>query len=186
MQRLVDAGTDVRTHARDAAAEAEHQALLAQQSLRNLMGMLIVAVVLIVLFAAMLFSRALTKPLLVVVDNLKEISEGEADLTRTLMVNSKDEVGDLAENFNNFVARLREMVQRLQSAGKDITVATEKIRHTSQDVSNGTVNQAGDTGESSSDDGSCSCRVGASHRNTGPSAVVWLVASALLLSRRRR
>ncbi|MGD9019317.1 MAG: methyl-accepting chemotaxis protein [Desulfuromonadales bacterium] len=124
-------------------AQDLEQALLAQQSLRNLMGMLIVAVVLIVLIAAVLFSRALTKPLLVVVDNLKEISEGEADLTRTLIVNSKDEVGELAENFNNFVARLREMVQRLRSAGTDISVATDKIRHTSQDVSNGTVNQAG-------------------------------------------
>jgi len=124
-------------------AQDLEQALLAQQSLRNLMGVLIVAVVLIVLVAAVLFSRALTRPLLVVVDNLKEISEGEADLTRTLIVNSKDEVGELAENFNNFVARLREMVQRLRSAGTDISVATDKIRHTSQDVSNGTVNQAG-------------------------------------------
>ena len=123
-------------------AQDLEQALLAQQSLRNLMGMLIVAVVLIVLIAAALFSRALTKPLLVVVDNLKEISEGEADLTRTLVVNSEDEVGELAGNFNSFVARLREMVQRLRTAGKDISVATDKIRHTSQDVSNGTVNQA--------------------------------------------
>ncbi len=123
-------------------AQDLEEALLAQKSLRNLMAILIVAVVAIVLVAAVLFSRALTQPLLVVVDNLKEISQGEADLTRTLMVNSNDEVGELAGNFNNFVARLREMVQRLRSAGADISVATEKIRHTSQDVSNGTVNQA--------------------------------------------
>ena len=119
------------------------EALLAQQSLRNLMCLLIVTVIAIVLIAAFLFSRALTKPLLQVVDNLKEISQGEADLTRTLVVNSNDEVGELAENFNTFVARLREMVQRMRSAGADISVATEKIRHTSQDVSNGTTNQAG-------------------------------------------
>ena len=123
-------------------AQDLEEALLAQQSLRNLMAILIVAVVAIVLVAAALFSRALTKPLLVVVDNLKDISQGEADLTRTLMVTSNDEVGELAGNFNSFVARLREMVQRLRSAGSDISVATEKIRHTSQDVSNGTVNQA--------------------------------------------
>ena len=100
------------------------EALLAQQSLRNLMGLLIVAVIAIVLIAAFLFSRALTKPLLQVVDNLKEISQGEADLTRTLVVNSNDEVGELAENFNTFVARLREMVHRMRSAGDDISVAT--------------------------------------------------------------
>jgi methyl-accepting chemotaxis protein len=118
------------------------EALKAQQSLRNLMAMLVIIVVAIVLVAAVLFSRALTRPLLEVVDNLKEISQGEADLTRTLAISSNDEVGELAGNFNQFVARLREMVQRLKSAGMDISKATEKIRITSQDVSNGTSNQA--------------------------------------------
>ena len=103
---------------------------------------MVVVVVGIVLGAALLFSRALTQPLLEVVDNLRDISQGEADLTRTLVVTSKDEVGDLAGNFNQFVARLREMVNRLRDAGTDIASATEKIRVTSQDVSAGTANQA--------------------------------------------
>ncbi len=117
-------------------------AIKAQQSLRNLMIILIIAVIAIVLIAALLFSRTLTQPLLEVVGNLKDISQGEADLTRTLKISSNDEVGELAENFNRFVARLREMVLRIRSAASDIFTATEKIRHTSQDVSSGTVNQA--------------------------------------------
>lgn len=117
-------------------------ALQAQQSLRNLMMVLVGVVVAIVLVAALLFSRALTQPLLVVVENLKEISQGDADLTRTLKVSSSDEVGELAVNFNRFVERLREMVQRMRTAASDIFNATEQIRHTSQDVSNGTAQQA--------------------------------------------
>jgi len=117
-------------------------ALDAQQSLRKLMVGLVAAVIVIVFVLALLFSRALTQPLLEVVGNLKEISQGEADLTRTLKINSNDEVGELAGNFNQFVERLREMVLRIRSAASDIFTATEKIRHTSQDVSNGTVNQA--------------------------------------------
>ncbi|RLB64919.1 MAG: hypothetical protein DRH08_08755, partial [Deltaproteobacteria bacterium] len=116
-------------------------ALEAQQSLRNLMVLLIVFVIAIVFAAALLFSRGLTQPLLEVVDNLKEISQGEADLTRTLKVSSKDEVGELAGNFNRFVDRLREMVLRIRSAAGDIVTATEKIRHTSREVSIGTTNQ---------------------------------------------
>lgn len=116
--------------------------LEAQKSLRNLMVGLVAAVIAIVFILALLFSRTLTQPLLEVVDNLKEISQGEADLTRTLKINSNDEVGELAVNFNQFVERLREMVLRIRSAASDIFTATEKIRHTSQDVSNGTINQA--------------------------------------------
>lgn len=123
-------------------AQDLYESLQAQESLRNLMILLVIAVIAIVVIAAWLFSRTLTRPLLEVVDNLKEISEGEADLTRTLNVNSNDEVGELAGNFNQFVARLREMVQRLRSAGKDISQATEKIRETSQVVNVGTTNQA--------------------------------------------
>ncbi|MDH3997561.1 MAG: methyl-accepting chemotaxis protein [Desulfuromonadales bacterium] len=117
-------------------------ALKAQQSLRNLMIVLVFAVIAIVLIVSLLFSRRMTNPLLEVVGNLKEIAQGEADLTRTLTISSTDEVGELADNFNMFVARLREMVQRISSAAADISTATDKIRHTSQDVTSSTANQS--------------------------------------------
>lgn len=122
-------------------AQNLNSALAAQQSLRNLMVILVAIVTAIVLLAALLFSRALTQPLLEVVNNLREISQGEADLTRTLKVSSSDEVGELASNFNRFVERLREMVQRIRAASGDIVIATEKIRLTSREVSNGTTKQ---------------------------------------------
>lgn len=125
-----------------AIAQDLNIALEAQQSLRNLMVILVGVVIAIVLVAALLFSRALTRPLLEVVGNLKEISQGEADLTRTLKISSHDEVGELAGNFNRFVERLREMVLRIRTSAGDILTATEKIRRTSQDVSNGTASQA--------------------------------------------
>jgi methyl-accepting chemotaxis protein len=123
-------------------AQNLESALTAQESLRSLMLLLIAAVTAVVLIAALVLSRALTQPLLEVVGNLKEISQGEADLTQTLKIASNDEVGELAGNFNRFVERLREMVLRIRSAAGDIFTATEKIRRTSQDVSSGTANQA--------------------------------------------
>ncbi len=125
-----------------AIAQDLNSALEAQQSLRNLMIILIGVVIAIVLAAALLFSRALTRPLLEVVSNLKEISQGEADLTKALTISSNDEVGELAGNFNSFVARLREMVLRIRAAAGDIVTATDKIRRTSKDVNDGTAKQA--------------------------------------------
>ena len=66
----------------------------------------------------------------------------EADLTHRLEVTSQDELGQLAGNFNGFVERLREMVERVRDAASDIFSATERIRQTSQEVSSGTVRQA--------------------------------------------
>ncbi len=114
----------------------------ALHSLRTLMLILIIVVVALVFGVAIAFSRTLTHPILAVVDNLKDIAHGEGDLTRTLKITSRDEVGELANNFNLFLERLREMVHRIRNAAGDIFIATEKIQKASQEVSIGTKRQA--------------------------------------------
>jgi len=111
-------------------------------SLRTVMAALAIGAIGVALIAALLFSRTLTQPLQEMVGNLREIAQGEADLSHTLQVRSQDELGELAGNFNGFVQRLREMVERIRAAAVDIFSATERIRQTSQDVSAGTVRQA--------------------------------------------
>ncbi|MDR2071718.1 MAG: methyl-accepting chemotaxis protein [Treponema sp.] len=51
-----------------------------------------------------------TKPIVSVALTLKDISEGEGDLTRTVQVNSKDEVGDLAIYFNKTLEKIKALV----------------------------------------------------------------------------
>jgi methyl-accepting chemotaxis protein len=66
---------------------------------------LVVAVALIYL----VLSRT-TAPIVRVADTLKDISEGEGDLTRTITVNSRDEVGDLALYFNKTLEKIKNMI----------------------------------------------------------------------------
>jgi len=87
-------------------------------------------------------SRGIVRPLANVVTNLRDIAEGEGDLTRELDVNTKDEVGVLAESFNRFVARLRDMVCRTRVVAKDLTDATDKIRISSGEVNSGALKQS--------------------------------------------
>ncbi|MDR0301445.1 MAG: methyl-accepting chemotaxis protein, partial [Treponema sp.] len=51
-----------------------------------------------------------TKPIVTVADTLKDIAEGEGDLTRTIVVHSKDEVGDLAMYFNETIAKIKNLI----------------------------------------------------------------------------
>ena len=51
-----------------------------------------------------------TKPIVKVANTLKDIAEGEGDLTRTIAVNSKDEVGDLAMYFNETLKKIRNLI----------------------------------------------------------------------------
>jgi len=52
----------------------------------------------------------ITKPIVKVADTLKDISEGEGDLTKAVNINSKDEIGDLALYFNKTIGKIKDLV----------------------------------------------------------------------------
>jgi methyl-accepting chemotaxis protein len=72
----------------------------------------IFAVILLVLaaFITLFVAASIIKPILGVTATLKDISEGEGDLTRTVSVSSKDEVGDLANYFNKTLEKIKGLV----------------------------------------------------------------------------
>jgi len=69
-----------------------------------------VVVLVIVIFAAIFLSRSISKPIVTAAETLKDISEGEGDLTRNIPVNSKDEIGNLALYFNKTIEKIRLLV----------------------------------------------------------------------------
>jgi methyl-accepting chemotaxis protein len=54
--------------------------------------------------------NGVTKPIIMVTDQLKDIAEGEGDLTHTIPIHSKDEIGDLAKYFNKTLENIRALV----------------------------------------------------------------------------
>jgi methyl-accepting chemotaxis protein len=66
----------------------------------------IVAMIVIVFFVA----GSIAKPIVNVALTLKDISEGEGDLTKTVNINSKDEIGDLARYFNATLEKIKKLV----------------------------------------------------------------------------
>jgi len=73
----------------------------------------VVAVILTIIISYIVVN-GVTKPIVIVAENLKEIAEGEGDLTRKLNVNSKDEVGDLALYFNETLGSISKLIKRIK------------------------------------------------------------------------
>jgi methyl-accepting chemotaxis protein len=73
---------------------------------------IIIAVVVLAVAALIIFfvSGNITKPIVNVALTLKDISEGEGDLTKTVVVHSKDEVGDLARYFNATLEKIKNLI----------------------------------------------------------------------------
>jgi methyl-accepting chemotaxis protein len=64
----------------------------------------------LLILAAIFLSRSISKPIVKVVDTLKDISEGEGDLTKRITVISSDEVGDLSNYFNLTMEKIKNLV----------------------------------------------------------------------------
>jgi methyl-accepting chemotaxis protein len=69
-----------------------------------------IAVLSLVIIGAVILSRSLSKPIVMVTAALRDISEGEGDLTKQLAVASKDEIGDLALYFNKTLGNIRNLI----------------------------------------------------------------------------
>jgi methyl-accepting chemotaxis protein len=59
-------------------------------------------------------ARSIVKPIAAVTLTLKDISEGEGDLTRRIKTAAKDEVGDLSRYFNETLEKIRGLVIKIK------------------------------------------------------------------------
>ena len=73
-----------------------------------------IVVIIVAVIVFMVLSRT-TKPITLVADNLKDISEGEGDLTRTISIKSNDEICLLARYFNNTLEKIKKLVIVIKS-----------------------------------------------------------------------
>jgi len=84
----------------------------------------VVIFLLIISFLIIFITRKMFKPLYTITANVKEISEGEGDLTKRIEGLTNDEIGLLSESFNLFMDKLKNIVISI----KNSTNATVKIK----------------------------------------------------------
>ncbi|RJQ75556.1 MAG: methyl-accepting chemotaxis protein [Desulfobacteraceae bacterium] len=77
---------------------------------------------------SVLTGRRVSLPVRNIAAMLKDIAEGEGDLTRRLEVNRADELGEQAKWFNVFVSKIRAMI-------KEMSGITESLNNSSNDLS---------------------------------------------------
>jgi len=93
-------------------------------------------------------SRSITNGLKRGVRFAQRIAEG--DLTTTLDIRQKDEIGDMADAMNRMVYKLRSIVGDVQSGSDNISSASQQVSSSSQELSQGSSEQASSVEEVSS------------------------------------
>lgn len=81
----------------------------------------------VIVLGAYWLARSITNPIRSTVSMLKEVAEGEANLTKRLKVYGNDEVSELASWFNVFIERIQEIIGRVSENSQSLAVSSEAL-----------------------------------------------------------
>jgi methyl-accepting chemotaxis protein len=88
----------------------EEDVLAAVNQLTQIAIIIIIAAIVIAAVITFFVAGSIAKPIVNVSLTLKDISEGEGDLTKSIDIHSKDEIGDLAHYFNQTLEKIKALV----------------------------------------------------------------------------
>ena len=103
------------------------------------------AVIVAALILSLIIRSSIVKPIIKVTNTLKDISEGEGDLTRTITINSNDEVGHLALYFNKTLEKIKNLIITIKNQTVSLTSVSDELSLISRSLASGaeeSVNQS--------------------------------------------
>ncbi|MDF2488818.1 MAG: pctB [Pseudomonas sp.] len=90
-----------------------------------IIAMLIAVAAILVLLGVLI--PVLMRPLTTMGRAMRDIAEGEGDLTRRLVVQNQDEFGELATSFNRFVERIHTSITEVSSVTRQVHDLSERV-----------------------------------------------------------
>jgi methyl-accepting chemotaxis protein len=135
LERTFSALIADRQQAADALVEATRStfAALTVQGTRMLWAAGLVSLLLVSALALAITARV-TRHIRDMVTMLRDISEGEGDLTRRLTVASRDELQELTRWFNRFIERTRDLIVRVKDSSLELASMAEQLSATTHGI----------------------------------------------------
>ena len=127
------AGERVQNHSRDM-----EQRLVEQVAYYQNLAMIVITIAFIIaLICGYLIPKRLTRDIDDISHRIRDIADGDGDLTLRINSDAKDELGDLANEFDGFVEKLRRMIASISTQSKalgDMTVDLKEASQQTQDI----------------------------------------------------
>jgi len=112
-------------------------------SMRNQLALVISFLALIIVAFAMFFlNRAIVRPIQQTADMIRDISEGEGDLTKRLTVTSQDEIGEMARYFNQFIEKLQGIIGSVTANANTVASSSTALASVSARMTTNSENTA--------------------------------------------
>jgi methyl-accepting chemotaxis protein len=116
------------------ARKASDRAESAYDNAMNFLVISIIAGIIIGVVLTFIVNRAIVGPINAAIAGLKNIAEGEGDLTKRLYDKTSDEVGELAKWFNIFIVKLQGIIQQVGDISSGVGISSNSLLAISQNL----------------------------------------------------
>lgn len=101
----------------------------------KILGFSVLALLIFVITVGTYIAKSIITPIRNLITLLRDIAEGEGDLTKELAVNTNDELADIAFWFNKFITRLKELLMQIKKDIQLLEGVTNKLTNMSEHIS---------------------------------------------------
>ena len=101
-------------------------------------GILILIILIIGLLSFAMLNKGIRQPIATLNDSLKDLSQGDGDLTKRIKVTSKDEIGEMTTYFNLFIGNIHEIVKDISNISISLSQNMEAIADTTEELTKST------------------------------------------------
>lgn len=120
IQHLVDFASNKADEFYTHAENTHRETTAAMQTMLGIIIVLSIAI-------AFLITRSITRPVGQMVERIKDVAQGEGDLTQRVHIDSGDELGELAMWFNRFIENLHAIVKEISSSTVSLSGAATEL-----------------------------------------------------------
>lgn len=100
-------------------------------------GVILIMVVILVGMLLFVMNIIVIKPLNVLITMVQDLVTGEGDLTKRLALSAKDEIGALADWFNQFIEQMQELVGKIVLNSKTLNLSSETMSQLADEMATG-------------------------------------------------
>ncbi|VAW68426.1 Methyl-accepting chemotaxis sensor/transducer protein [hydrothermal vent metagenome] len=100
-----------------------------------------ILIAIVVILSGVFISNMITVNIKNVVNSLREMANGEGDLTRRLEARGDDELGQLVKQFNNFVEKLQGIIGHIMGSTTQLAAAAEEMSSVSENSNQSSTQQ---------------------------------------------
>jgi methyl-accepting chemotaxis protein len=135
LDKLEEINLNIAKQANEEASETYKETII---TLAGITGFgLFVGVILVITISRNIIGRVRDT-----VEMLKDVAQGEGDLTKRLRADSHDEIGELSRWFNTFVEKIQDIVRNISNNSDNLASSSEQLSTTTDDLRQGADEQA--------------------------------------------